>query len=408
LDRILNYIQKKGFEGELFFTESENWSYVKGKRSESKEYYRERGYAVRVLKKEELGFAFFEDKNKFRNAVDLAIKTRTRSPNFSFPNPQKYRKVDNCYSKIRSFNIDDAMEQILDETKGRDTKSVVEMEIAKEEVCNTNGVEAKEVSTAFYGYAHVNFENSTAHYSEESIKPFDFSKIGRNAYEYSKDMNKANKINEKTNIVFSTPALLEFLSSFLYPAIDGDGVRRNSSFFNGKLNKKVAGRNLSILENPFEGFSSCSFDDEGNKTERKSVIQEGILKNFFYDQKNALAEKKEKKPASAGNAVRASYKTPPHIGMTNIEIGSGKQSIDEKNLFHIISFFGEHTANEITGDFSINVDIGYFRGKPVKNVTISDNFFSMLNRIEGIGKERERWGSILSPKIEFADCFVKG
>lgn len=102
---------------------------------------------------------------------------------------------------------------------------------------------------------------------------------------------------------------------------------------------------------------------------------------------------------TTGNANRASFKSPVSIAPTNFYIMPGGSSYDElvarlEDGLIIINVQGLHSgANPVSGDFSLGaygyrVENGRVTGA-VDQITISGNFFSLLQDVEEIGSDLE-------------------
>lgn len=190
--------------------------------------------------------------------------------------------------------------------------------------------------------------------------------------------------------------MISFLSIFV-PNVSAKSVYMKRSRFE-RLGVEVSSESFSIIDDPTidEGLGSYSFDGEGNPGMRKFIIKDGVLTSFLSDQKygSLLGI------GSTGNAIR-SYSSQPIIDSSNLLIPSGNETLDE-GIF-IRSVYGEHTANPITGDFSLNIELGYIvnnRGvKPFKGNMIVGNIFEMLKNVTSIDKNVEILDDFIAPKI---------
>src|SRR5258708_13639269 len=97
-------------------------------------------------------------------------------------------------------------------------------------------------------------------------------------------------------------------------AVNGDAIYRHSSFLTGKLGEKVAGENITIIDDGTMpgGFGTSPFDGEGVPSQRTVVIENGILKSYLLNTYTA----KKLGLKTTGSAAR---------GLTaNPELGSPK------------------------------------------------------------------------------------
>ena len=83
----------------------------------------------------------------------------------------------------------------------------------------------------------------------------------------------------------------------------------------------------------------------------RSLIEKGILKGFLYD--SYTAGKAGIK--STGNAVRQGYSDVPRVGIRNLIVSSpdAHDLLAETKGYLVNGLIGAHTANPISGDFSV-------------------------------------------------------
>ena len=125
---------------------------------------------------------------------------------------------------------------------------------------------------------------------------------------------------------------------------------------------------------------------------------------------------------STGNASRGSYKSSIGISPSNLYVEKGDKDLDEMiremdNGILIIDLQGLHSGlNSLSGDFSLSC-YGYMieggkKARPVNQITVSGNFFDMINKIEEIGSDL-RFGLpsdayIGSPSIKIESLSIAG
>jgi PmbA protein len=162
-------------------------------------------------------------------------------------------------------------------------------------------------------------------------------------------------------------------------------------------------------------MGSSPVDDEGVPAQEKVIIREGVLVNYLY---NTFTAKRDG-TASTGNAVRGSYAALPSVGVTNFFIDAasrdcvrpGNRLFDaiDKGLF-VVDAMGVHTANPISGEFSIGVsglwiehgEITY----PVKEAVISGNILEFFGKIEAAADDIRFYGNIGSPSLIIHDVDI--
>jgi len=202
--------------------------------------------------------------------------------------------------------------------------------------------------------------------------------------------------------------------------LSAENVQKGLSLFEGKLDKKVAVTDLTLIDDPFmeEGFRSTPFDSEGYPTRRKEIIKDGILTTYLYNLKAAARDGVE----STGNAFRSSHKSSVGISPTNLYIEQGQTSYDQlkkmkERILLVTDITGLHAgANQVSGDFSLSAE-GFLLEdgeiiKPVEQITISGNFIELLKDVIGIGDDLEMGspgsGHIGSPSLLIGSLSVGG
>lgn len=162
-----------------------------------------------------------------------------------------------------------------------------------------------------------------------------------------------------------------------------------------KVGESIASPLISIIEDPHlsGGFGSVPFDSEGVPTQKKRLVDGGILTGFLHNLKTA----KKFNVAPTGNGFKASYKSPVGIGATNFFIEPGQASLNqlmstlEKGVY-LTELDGQHAGiNPVTGEFSLScrgfvIEAGQL-GQPVNQITVSGNFFDLLMRVEGVADD---------------------
>ena len=105
---------------------------------------------------------------------------------------------------------------------------------------------------------------------------------------------------------------------------------------------------------------------------------------------------------STGNAVR-DFRTKPQIGTSNLVVEPGDESLEDFEGVIIKEVFGEHTANPVSGDFSLAVGLGYVvengEIRPFRDNMLSGNIFELLKSITTVGRKPVRLGGFVSPRV---------
>lgn len=285
-------------------------------------------------------------------------------------------------------------------------------------IMNTNGLAGEKKGTAVSGFIDVTTQSgdvSTAYdYAVSRKKDVDFALIGKTAAELAKNSLKGISIGtEKMPVIFHPFSFADILENTLAPSVDAENVQKGRSGLAGQLGEEIADPKLSIIDDGTltGGIASGPFDDEGVPTQRTAVIEKGMLSSYLYDSYTAGKDNVK----STGNGYRYSYASAPSVDMSNwvIEYPQSDIIAETKRGIYINTIIGAHTANEISGDFSVEgrnaflIENGELT-KPVKSVMISGNVFDMLQKIDGAGKDVRSVGGVVTPSVRIPEMSVIG
>ena len=153
-------------------------------------------------------------------------------------------------------------------------------------------------------------------------------------------------------------------------SLEATAVAKGNSVFTGKLGQQIASTKVTAIDDGTipNAWGSLNIDDEGNKTQKNVLIENGILKSYMIDKLNG----RRMGMASTGSGRRQSYKFAPTSRMTNTYIANGDNTPEE--IIASISDglyakkMGGGSVNPVTGEFNFAVSEGYI----VKNGAIQE------------------------------------
>jgi TldD protein len=174
-------------------------------------------------------------------------------------------------------------------------------------------------------------------------------------------------------------------------ALEATCVAKGLSVFCGKLGEKIASDIVTAVDDGTltNSWGSLNVDDEGNRTQRNVLIENGILKSYLIDKRNGITMKSE----STGSGRRESYRYSPTSRMTNTFFENGSSTVDEIIANTEYGLFakkmGGGSVNPATGEFNFAVNEAYMieNGKltyPVKGVTLVGSGPEVLQKIDMI------------------------
>lgn len=260
--------------------------------------------------------------------------------------------------------------------------------------------------------------------SQESAWEMDFSPhfekldVKRTAHEAAREA--VGLLHAKPLKTGQYPAILHHgvvaaCLGILAPSFLAESIQKKKSALAGRTGEVIYAPTVTLIDDGLypAGYDSSPFDGEGLASQTTAVVADGVLKNFLYDSHTASLEKTH----STGNSVRQGIKEIPRPGTRNFYLRSGDRELadlrrDLARGVEICDVIGIHTANAITGDFSVGA-AGYHieggeRASPVRGFAISGNLHDMLRSVATVGSDLKFYGSIGAPSVLIAALDVGG
>ena len=197
---------------------------------------------------------------------------------------------------------------------------------------------------------------------------------------------------QKAAVIFD-PDVAGALLGGILGAINGERVLQGASFLGKKLNQKIGSDLLTVIDDGTrpKGPASAPFDGEGVTTQKRVIIEKGVLKGFLY---NTIVAKRAG-VKSTGNASRGGFTGLPGIGPHNFYMAAGTSKPEDIIKATKVGLW----LKEVTG-YGINPVNGQFSGGasgfwiengkiafPVKGLTVAGTAEEMLNGIDMLGDD---------------------
>lgn len=387
------------------------------------------GIGIRVIANKALGYSSVNDPKKYEEAVRTAVKcARARGPDPSLkglPKPKPYPGVSGIYDKrIEDMKLDECIDttaaMVSEATKDKDisvTFGKFSSQVSEATILNSNGVEAHEKETAAYGYLDVILKKgdqvSTAYdYDISRALDVKFADIGARAAQLAVSSLNGVSVESKTcDVLLGPQAFSDVMEGTLLFAINAENVQKGRSRLADGIGKKISVDGLTMVDDGLMpgGLGTSAFDDEGVPTQVTTIISDGVLETFIYDTYTAGKAGRE----STGNAVRGTYQLSPKVGPHNVRFEYPRSDVigETKKGIYVNSIIGAHTANPITGDFSVECRNSFIvedgqKTKPIKSLMMSGNAFELLNKIRGMGKDDRKMGALIVPTVRVENIRV--
>ncbi|HEY5513827.1 MAG TPA: metallopeptidase TldD-related protein, partial [Geomonas sp.] len=205
------------------------------------------------------------------------------------------------------------------------------------------------------------------------------------------------------------------LLEILAPSFLAENVQKGKSLLGGRMGERLFSGLVTVRDNGLlpGGMGSAPCDGEGVSQQDTRLVAGGVLEGFLFDSYWG----KRVGSASTGNAVRNGVKGPPRMGVHNLFIEPGETSAEallagvEKGVL-ITEVMGMHTANPISGDFSVGAAGFYLEGgaivHPVKGIAIAGNLLDLFGGVDMVASDLRFFGSVGSPALRIGELDVSG
>ena len=349
----------------------------------------------------------------------LASKSAPPYPAVVVYDPEMVRlseqeKIERVMSMEReAFAVDPRIKRIR--------KAAASFSAARTVILNTNDAEVEYESTACSSSIEVVAEDKGESQagSEFDVSRFyrklEIEQVGVKAARRAVDLLGAKHIDStKAPVVLDSIVAQEFLA-MIASGFSAENVQKGKSLLIGKLGQQIVSPAITIYDDGLldGGLGTAPSDDETVPLQKKKVIDQGVLTMFLHN----LYTANKDKTTSTGNGMRGGFKGVPGVGITNLYIEPGKETVKDllnravRGLY-VLDVMGMHTANPISGDFSIGAT-GFWieNGKktyPVREITIAGNILDLMINVESVGSDIRFSGRIGSPSLLVKELSIGG
>jgi PmbA protein len=188
----------------------------------------------------------------------------------------------------------------------------------------------------------------------------------------------------------------------LISALSGRSIQQKNSFLIGMEGEKIGSDLFTLVDDPtiVSGRGSRHFDSEGLATVKRTILDTGILKDYYID--TYYGKKLEMKPTSGGT--------------TNLVFKPGENDLEgmlasiDRGI--LVTGFNGGNSNETTGDFSFGIE-GFLvengnLTRPVSEMNITGNFKQLWKDLSAVGNDVYTGSSWRLPSLVFDNVDFSG
>ncbi len=240
----------------------------------------------------------------------------------------------------------------------------------------------------------------------------DAEQIGRSAANRAlARLNPTRPTTGKRPVVFDPRVSASLVSAFT-GMINGASVARGTSLLKDRMGQRIFGEGVTITDDPRRprGPRSRVFDGEGVPTQRRNLIENGVLTTWLLDSRTA----RQLGLASTGHASRGTG-GPPSPSATNLFMQPGTLSpaelmADIGEGIYVTELLGGG-MNGVTGDYSRGAAGFMIRNgclaEPIAEITIAGSGLDMFATLTPANDLRLRRGTD-APTIRVEGLMIAG
>jgi len=416
-EKLLNLAKRQVSQVEVVFSEGESRAIsFEDDKLKTVETGFSSNIGLRLIKNGRVGVAATNNFAEVEGLVDKAVATSEFGPEafFAFPPATTFswpKIYDPTLVKIPTTDLVERGQKIISQIKNCNPKITVDLgfEIGEGEsvLLNSSGlkVEKNGSSIGFAVEGKLLQEGNFLQIEEGNEVRRDDLQVDfylKRLLEKFRKAEKIVKIRPGHYPVIFTPQSFGSVLDFVMTALNGKMIVKKSSRLMDKLGKKVFDRRLTVVDDGTLDWKmgSAKCDSEGVPVRPLDLIEEGVVKNFYYDLQTAG----QMKTRSTGHGSRGKAAALASPSLSNVLVREGEKPYESilKNIKEGIlaeQLLGVGQDNLFNGDFSFNLHLGYkiengeIVGR-VKDTMVASNAFDLLkNGIGEISKETEWVGN---------------
>jgi PmbA protein len=424
IDEVIREAVKTVDEAEIFYVEGNSVSAdLKQKKVNLATTSVDCGLGIRTIHEGRIGSSSTNNPEEWRDCLRAAIasgKLATPQQWDGLPDPVPLSMTPLSFDpsmKIDPAVAKDFLEKMLEGAAEHDaevTSGSASLSYATVTLANSRGIRYSDRHTGVSLSLEAIHEQSTGYEFDHSsyVDKVDPVHVGERATFFARESSGGKEIpTADYPVVLSPLAYAELLGNVFIPALNGRSVHAGRSKFAKFLGENVTDPLISMYDDPLIPGASGSvrWDAEGTPAHRVDFIRNGTLENFAYDLKTAYRYGKK----TTGNAVRGGFAGLPSIGHHNFIVDGKRENITDEKVVYVHSVVGAHTANPMSGEFSVELSNAFWMEDgsfetPIRSAMLSGNVFDLHKEIAGMSRESRAIGSVILPSIRINKQHIIG
>lgn len=368
------------------------------------------GISLRIIKDGRLGFAYSRNLNDRQGLLNNAMESLRGGveAHYDLPgtkagkDPDSY---DQAAAKISSTELVEEAKRVCGMLKAKTAGEIMAgayVSVDSLRLMNSRGADLGQRNSIAGSYSSIIYPGSGSGIGRQAlgkgITKMPDHLISEMAELFNKGQKTVQPKGGRMKVLFMPDSMITLLWRIV-SGISGRSVYEKISPIAARLGQRIFSPKLTIYDDPLNNTypGARTWDDEGTPCKKLPLIEQGVLKNFFYDLK--YAEKMG--AASTGHGYRGDIwggdpvtaKPGPYLGHIFIEPGTAslENLITQMDRGIIIEgAMGAHSGNIPNGDYSIGIGPGLYveNGQivgRVKDAMAAGNIYETLSNLAEVG-----------------------
>lgn len=410
MEKLMEMARKVADQVEIFSNDGANNKVVfRGGKLKDVDSGFDSGVSIRIIRDGKLGFAYTKNLIDRQELIDNAVKSLEGNveADYDFAKPREYADLDTYDKSIESLENTALLQEVNRIRSKLEGNTSCEISVftasgtGSDRVMTSHGVDVSTKDSACYVGGHLIFPGGAAGIGRMSMDKKFNEMAPEKIEELLRIANAGEKVVEpkggRMKVLFMPGSML-LMAWRISSGLNSVSVYQGISPIKDKVGEKIFGNNITIIDDPHntEFPGARAFDDEGTATAKRLLVENGILRGFYYDLKYGS----KLDHSSTGNGYRSAMwggetiSMQPAPSLKHAYIKPGDKSIAEMigmidRGIILEGAMGAHSGNIPNGDYSVGVspalyvENGEIVGR-IKDTMVAGNIYENLKNVIAI------------------------
>ena len=370
------------------------------------------GVMMRVRKQGRLGTAStttLDDPQSLLKEAQESAKHGGEVP-YSFSKATEFPKVETYSQELAEYPTSEMIEmcehtkqEVLEELPDISLNLNVNKEFEHLHIATSGGTRAehRETNLTFAVWAPIKGAGTSVYRFKNEVSAFEYPQdvVGEFIRRYRWTEKPITPDTKRMPVIWDPTALYMFALS-LCAGISGEELVKKTSPLMDKHGKQILSEKITLLDDPhIPRPGARGFDDEGVPTEKRALVEKGVLKSYLLDLRTGV----KLEARSSGNGFKKALfgggtKAMPNPWPASLYLEPGDSSLDEMIAsldegILLTGGMGFHSSNYAQGHISVQaigfaIEKGKVTGR-LEGTMLTGNIYQDFMNVRAVSKEIE-------------------